>query len=154
MLRGLLCSTSLEVTLHASSSILCTVQGQHFETLSICTRANGTTILGKRHCAEKTAARPSTGRSPSGSQKRQLGDEGVLMVSQAAEKQASPKAAKQACNASSWLSPLCTDCSYSETICRAPCLGHAQALREVSLRMLASTFTVCWAWLRVSFAYP
>ena len=102
----------------------------------------GTTISSKRHCAEKTAARPSTRRSPSGSQKRQLGDDGVLMVSQPAEKQASPKAAKQACNASSWLSPLCTDGPCSESINRAARLGQAQALREVSLRVLASSLTV------------
>ena len=103
---------------------------------------NGTTILSKRHCAEKTSARPSTRRSPSGSQKRQFGDDGVLMVSQAAEKQASPKAAKQACNASSRLSSLCTDGPCSASIKRAARLGQAPALREVSLRVLASTFTV------------
>ena len=62
------------------------------------------------------------------------------MVSQAAERQESPKAAKQACSASSWLSRLCIDDPFSESICRAACLGHAQALWEVSLRMLASTF--------------
>ena len=101
---------------------------------------NGNIILGKRHCAEKTAARPSTRRAPSGRQKRQLGDEGILMVSQAAERQESPKAAKQACNASSWRSRLCTDDPCSESVCRATCLGHAQALWEGSLRMLASTF--------------